>query len=112
MPAWIPVTHCKRGYIYQVEARNLTPLAVFGDEVFVGIRAKFGSRFLDTELHWDAFNGSCKPLREIGFVPDGMQTTAWLAGNNHVHNDALFEYLDRVALDIDGEWPPTRGSRG
>ena len=50
----IKLEDCVKGRLYRFRARNFN-LGVFdGKKGFIGIREKFGSRFLDTEYHWDA----------------------------------------------------------
>ena len=99
----IALRDCKKGSVYWVEARNFK-LAVFDGEVFVGIREKFGTKFLDSERHWDEEDterrvmGSCKPIREVGFVPDGVLDTKYVSENGRLsHNDVLFEYLSGIS---------------
>ena len=41
------------GRVYKLSCRNLAFGVYFGAGSFVGIRTKFGQRFLDTEFHWD-----------------------------------------------------------
>jgi hypothetical protein len=50
----IPLTECKHGYLYRISSRNLA-FGVFNEnsQGFVGIREKFGNRYLFTEFHWD-----------------------------------------------------------
>src|SRR5579862_4499253 len=43
----------QQGAVYRIRSRNLTIGAYVGDGLFIGIREKFGSRYLDTE----GFNG-------------------------------------------------------
>jgi hypothetical protein len=43
-----------KGRIYKIDARNFSYGAWNGKDSFIGIREKFGSRFLDEEMHWDA----------------------------------------------------------
>ena len=51
------------GAVYRITSRNLSVGVYVGDGLFIGIREKFGSRFLDTE----GFNGP-------GFVRLGYRT--------------------------------------
>jgi hypothetical protein len=44
---------CVKGRLYQIACRNLRFGVYDGDGGFIGIREKFGSKFLFTELHWD-----------------------------------------------------------
>lgn len=42
-----------RGRVYKLESRNLRLGVWDGKRSFIGVRTKFGSRFLDEEDHWD-----------------------------------------------------------
>jgi hypothetical protein len=42
----------RKGRIYQLLCRNLKLGVYDGNGGFIGIRTKFGARFLDRELHW------------------------------------------------------------
>ena len=44
---------CVKGRVYKLWCRNLSIGVYDGKEGFIGIRTKFGSRYLDTEYHWD-----------------------------------------------------------
>ena len=60
--------------LYRLLARNISIGVWFANEqYFVGIRTKFGSRFLAEEYHWDApeFATAC-PLEVIGEMPEDM----------------------------------------
>lgn len=50
----IPADQCKARQLYRVNTRNFGPVAVFNPEKnsFIGVRRKFGQRFLDTEYHF------------------------------------------------------------
>jgi hypothetical protein len=70
----IPIQQCKHGYLYRVDARGFR-LGVFvalpDAPGFVGIRNKFGLRFLDYEHHYDAHEhyGTAAPTEELGECP-------------------------------------------
>jgi hypothetical protein len=68
----IPLNECRHGYTYRIRSRNLT-VGVFDSEKsgFVGIREKFGSRYLFTEFHRDtgAPYGTVSPNAEIEKCP-------------------------------------------
>ena len=75
--SYIPLTDCIDRRLYRIKSRNLT-VGVYRADVhgFVGIRTKFGSRYLFTEYHWDTGEpfGTVKPVEDAGeSVPDGMQ---------------------------------------
>lgn len=109
----IPISECIKGHVYKVKARNFR-VAVFDGKVgFTGIRTKFGQRFLDTELHWDAdeTHGTCRPLEPIESLPDGLRLEAgWWEGNEYKHNIDLFNYMEAIfgtkppsTLELEGE---------
>lgn len=85
----IPLKECKHGYLYLIDCRNLE-LGVFNkeDNGFIGIRTKFGSRYLFTEYHWDtgAPFGTTNPLEEIEECVHPI--------NDGDDNKDLFNYLD------------------
>lgn len=64
----IPLTECVARRIYKLHSRNLK-VGVFNGEAFIGIRTKFGNKFLDKEYHCDYECGTAKPLEEIGELP-------------------------------------------
>lgn len=44
----ISISECKKRRVYKLHSRNLSFGVFDGDTGFIGIRTKFGSRFLDT----------------------------------------------------------------
>ena len=70
----IPISDCKHGYLYRIDARNLD-IGVYDkdSQSFIGIRTKFSSRFLDMEVHYDADEhyGTASPLEELEACPIG-----------------------------------------
>lgn len=78
---YFPLPECKPRHVYRVRARNFT-LAVFdGKDGFVGIREKFGKRFLDTEHHWDVEHfPTCQPMEALGELPEGIDACSHLPG--------------------------------
>ncbi|HEX5426571.1 MAG TPA: hypothetical protein VFW94_23690 [Candidatus Acidoferrales bacterium] len=67
----IPLSDCKPGYLYRLRARNIL-YGVFRDSGdFVGIRDKFGNRYLDVEVHYEGsrYFGTAAPEEEIGPCP-------------------------------------------
>jgi hypothetical protein len=59
---------CVIGRVYKLDCRNLSYGVYDGKGGFIGIRTKFGSRFLDTELHWDAdpHYGTVEAMEDLG----------------------------------------------
>lgn len=73
---WIPLENCRNRGVYRIDSRNLT-IGVF-DEIhqsFIGIREKFGSRYLFAEYHWDtgAPFGTVRPQEMLTELPDGIE---------------------------------------
>jgi hypothetical protein len=52
---YIPVDECQDRRLYRIHSRNLNIVGVYNAEHqgFIGIREKFGSRYLFMEFHWD-----------------------------------------------------------
>jgi len=78
------ITH----FLYKIFSRNLT-LGVFCEKSkgFIGIREKFGYRYLDQEYHWDQGppHGTASPKELLEECPLGLD-----------HNSKeLFEWLDQ-----------------
>lgn len=69
---YIPLSECKHGWLYKVYSRNLT-LRVYREDRkgFIGIREKFGNKFLFVEYHWDTGPpfGTVKPLECLEVCP-------------------------------------------
>jgi hypothetical protein len=72
----IRLTECKPRHVYRLRSRNLS-VGVFDEDSngFIGIREKFGSRYLDTEHHRDTGppHGTATPYEELGAVPKGIE---------------------------------------
>lgn len=80
-----PLSRCVddgRGTIYEVRSRNLWAAVFDGANGFIGIREKFGGRFLDTEYHWDVGPplGTVRPTRVLGHVPEDVPVACRLDG--------------------------------
>ena len=100
MENFIPLKDCKHGYCYLVNCRNLD-FAVFNEKKkgFIGIRTKFGHRFLDTEYHWDtgAPHGTAKPLKLIEKCPvDPIDDYIRDENGDRKENQALFDYIEKI----------------
>ena len=68
----IPLDQCKEGAVYEIRSRNLVVGVFVKDRAgFIGIREKFGSRYLFMEYHYDtgAPFGTVRPLKELSAVP-------------------------------------------
>lgn len=93
---YIPLEQCETGCVYRVNARNFK-LAVFDGVSFIGIREKFGNRFLDSENHWDAPDfATCKPIEKTEHrVPESIKLSEW-SGEPSWENAVLFDFLDKL----------------
>ena len=96
----IPIPDCIKGRVYKLHCRNLQYGVYDGKNGFIGIRTKFGSRYLFTELHLDADEsfGTVKAMEDTGTdVPDDIEVVEnyFLDDKTFEHNKALFEFLDR-----------------
>lgn len=74
------VADCVEGRVYKLRCRNLS-YGVWSSNNggFIGIREKFGSRFLDTEYHWDVseYHGTVAEAIDTGIdVPEGIDILA------------------------------------
>ncbi len=89
---YIPLANCKHGYTYKINSRNLS-FGVYDKDTqgFVGIRTKFGERYLFTEFHWDtgAPFGTVRPKKELEKCP--IQNL-----DESYKNTDLFNYLDTI----------------
>jgi predicted RNase H-like HicB family nuclease len=97
----IPLSECKHGYLYRISSRNLA-FGVFDStkQGFVGIREKFGHRYLFTEFHYDtgAPFGTVRPKELLEICPivdlaewhsEERDGTKWA-----VTNQPLFDWLN------------------
>jgi hypothetical protein len=69
---YIPLADCAFRYIYKVVSRNLTFTVYNGNGGFIGIREKWGTRYLFTEYHWDngpPFGTVC-PIEKMDVLPE------------------------------------------
>lgn len=82
-----------KGRIYLLQCRNLSFGVWDGDKGFIGIRTKFGSRFLFTELHWDADQnfGTVAHAVDIGLdIPENIDVVERLATLDLVTQKPVF----------------------
>ncbi len=101
----IPIDQCISRRVYILVSRNLRLGVYDGNEGFIGIREKFGGRFLFTEFHWDQGPpfGTVRGQVDTGIdVPPDIKLLANLEGNI----DQVSKR--RVAFDK----PTSEGGRG
>jgi hypothetical protein len=80
-----------KGRVYRLSCRNLAIGVFDGGDSFIGIRTKFGNRFLDAEHHWDrGMHGTVANAVDTGVtLPEDIQPTQF-------DNPKLFEFLDAL----------------
>lgn len=91
-----PLKECVKGRVYRLRCRNLRVGVFDGNDGFIGIRMKFGDRFLFTEYHWEqgAPYGTVAGAVDMGIdVPDDIPITEGLGtidqnSNRPVERDA------------------------
>ena len=73
--SYLPMEEMERGGIYRIIARNFFVGVWDGESGFIGIREKFGDRYLFTEYHRDYSDriGTARPVEKVGQVPEGVQ---------------------------------------
>src|SRR5690348_6012960 len=89
---YIPIPECKARWVYKIDGRNLK-FGVFDLThcCFIGIRTKFGSRFLDNENHWDCPEfATVMPLEALEEIPEDISIDV---GSS---NEKLFQYLEEI----------------
>lgn len=88
---------CERGVVYRGEGRNFK-LGIWNGERFLGIRSKWGSRFIDSELHWEASppHGTFKPEEAAYTLPGELLPGVPLARGiwDDDEYDRVFSWLD------------------
>jgi hypothetical protein len=100
---WLPLATCVRGHVYRLHSRNLD-LGVFNGETgFLGLREKFGSRYLFCEYHWEtgAPFGTVYPLEDLGLIPEDLVIAESLG---------LIDHRNRRPVAFDR--PISEGGRG
>jgi len=95
---YIAQDNCKQGYLYKINSRNLSYGVYDGKQGFIGIREKFGSKYLFTEYHYDqgAPYGTVFPEKELEKIPDGIELCEYFPSEQESGlkmNKTLFDYL-------------------
>jgi hypothetical protein len=70
----IKLEQLQRGRVYRLQSRNLECGVWNGKDGFIGIRTKFGQRFLDMEIHWGLGKtfGTAQALETLGTIPESI----------------------------------------
>ena len=84
---WLPIEKCIHGGLYRIRARNFS-IGVYDEkrQIFIGIREKFGDRYLFPEHYrdLDRHSGTVKPFELIDMYPY----------NNILLDQKLFDWLN------------------
>lgn len=92
--AHIPLDQCQHGKLYHIKARNFR-LGIYNEpkREFIGIRTKFGSRYLFGEYHWDQGppHGTVKPIAKLEQAPS-WTLADWPEGTPDY--DDIFAWLE------------------
>jgi hypothetical protein len=101
---YIPLDQCGDRAVYSLRSNNLG-IGVFSKETrgFIGIRTKFGNKYLFTEYHHDTgapFGTAC-PVEKIGMLPDNIENRELETNKN---NQSLMDFL---AANKDCKGTPT-----
>jgi len=87
----IKIEDCQHGKLYKLSARNIK-IGVWNDKSksFIGIRTKFGNKFLDDENHYDDLKfATASPLEIIGELPADI-----VLEENYYNDGLLFQWLE------------------
>ena len=103
---FIPLDQCEHGWLYHIRARNFR-LGIYNkaEREFVGIRTKFGNRYLFGEYHWDTGPplGTVKPI--VKLVKSPFETVSERGGDGDA-GETIFDWLDARAVEYPREmWP-------
>lgn len=95
--SYIPLPECQERKLYRLFARNIRIGVFHPEQGFIGIRTKFGSRFLDSENHWDAPEfATAKPLEVIGELPPEIRCSQFAVEPGYgKSNNELFAWLEQ-----------------
>jgi len=112
---YFPLAYCLHGHVYRLSSRNLG-LGVYDAERkgFIGIRSKFGDRFLFMEEHTDVGPpyGTAYPTARVGYAPEGLQLGEMLshrAGEGWIEDVQQDRFVPVIRRDLAaGEAPHGR----
>ena len=103
----------QRGRVYRLQSRNLESGVWNGKDGFVGIRTKFGRRFLDMETHWDLSEtfGTARALEPLGVIPEPISLEISLGTEcGNCHKQVIYIKRDVEQQGVCGEWLHDDGS--
>jgi hypothetical protein len=107
---YIPLGDLVDGDIYTLRSRNLRIGIYQADaKAFIGIRRKWGSRFLDQELHWDVGEpyGTARPIK---LAQAGDPETQQLPAIQNLDADKRTRLFDRLS-ELQESLEPEPGRR-
>lgn len=81
----IPLSDCVVRTVYRLASRNLTCGVFDGQLGFIGIREKFGDKYLFKEYHWDGGPpyGTARPYEILGSIPGDIALAESLGTCDH-----------------------------
>ena len=103
----IKLEQLQRGRVYRLQSRNLECGVWNGKNAFIGIRTKFGLRFLDMEIHWGLSKtfGTAQALETMGTIPESISLNISLGtecGNCHKSLNYVKHHAE--LKEASGEW--------
>lgn len=111
--AMITLGELQRGKVYRLKSRNLACGVWNGKDGFVGIRTKFGLRFLDMEIHWDLSEsfGTAQALEGLGSIPESISLNIGLGTEcGNCHKPVKYVKPHAQQKEASGEWLHHDGS--
>lgn len=109
----IKLEQLRQGRVYRLQSRNLESGVWNGKDGFVGIRTKFGQRFLDMEIHWDLSEtiGTAQALEVLGTIPESISLDISLGTEcGHCHKPVNYVKPLAEQKGASGEWLHDDGS--
>jgi hypothetical protein len=109
----IKLGELQRGTVYRLQSRNLACGVWNAKDGFIGIRTKFGGRFLDMEIHWDLSEtiGTAQALEALGTIPESISLDISLGtecGNCHKPVNYVERHTEHQGAS--GDWLHDDGS--
>ena len=109
----IKLGELQRGTVYRLQSRNLACGVWNRKDGFIGIRTKFGGRFLDMEIHWDLSEtiGTAQALEALGIIPESVSLDISLGtecGNCHKPVNYVERHTEHQGAS--GDWLHDDGS--
>ncbi len=109
----IKLEQLQRGRVYRLQSRNLESGVWNGKDGFVGIRTKFGRRFLDMETHWDLSEtfGTARAVEPLGAIPEPISLEVSLGTEcGNCHQPVSYVKHHEEQKGPSGEWLHDDGS--